>query len=158
MSDPYVQRDLLRRLEQTEVKEVPGGISGFTTFYASGTWVPTYSGAGTTGVTTYTAQVGSYVRIGAVVAYTLYVGWSAATGTGQAVIGLPLNVVNVANQFSSASIWYQAVTYTGTGVIVLIRPNTARAELWTPTSNAASAAVNVEAAGELSMTGLYFVA
>lgn len=66
MSDPHAQRDMMRRLEQTQVKEVPGGISGFTSFYASGVWAPTLVGAGTAGTFTYDATNtgGAWTRIG----------------------------------------------------------------------------------------------
>jgi hypothetical protein len=150
-------KDNEARLRQTETKEVPGAV-GQSTFYAEGTWTPTYSGATTTGVTTYTAQVGYYKRIGNLVIFSLYVAWSAATGTGTAVIGLPLNVVNVTNLFFAPALWYSGITYgAGTGALALIRPSTARAELQTPTNNAASAGIAVEAAGEVVMTGSYFI-
>lgn len=55
MSDPYAQRDMARRLEQTQVKEVPGGIPGFTSFYETGSFVPTWRGTTIAGTFTYTA-------------------------------------------------------------------------------------------------------
>ena len=153
MSDPNLQMQRQIQALQDDLERLRKADAGAVAV----TYTPTYSGASTTGVTTYTGQAGKYVRFGPFVTFTLYIGWSAATGTGQAVIGLPLNVANVTLQFHSASIWYQGVTYAGTGVITLIRPNTARAELWTPASNAASSSVDVEAAGEIVMTGSYFV-
>jgi len=130
------------------------------TGYKESTWTPTYSGATTTGVTTYAAngQVGVYTRVGRAVFFSLYVSWTAATGTGTAVITLPLNVANVTNQLFAPSLWYAGITYgTGTGVIAVIRPNTARAELWSPANNAGSAGIAVEAAGEIIMTGHYVI-
>lgn len=55
MSDPYAQRDIIRRMGQTQVKEVPGGITGFTSFYETGSFVPTWVGTTITGSFTYTA-------------------------------------------------------------------------------------------------------
>lgn len=55
MSDPYAQRDMARRLEQTQVKEVPGGIPGFNSFYETGNFVPTWVGTTIAGSFTYTA-------------------------------------------------------------------------------------------------------
>lgn len=55
MSDPYAQRDMVRRLEQTQVKEVPGGIPGFNSFYETGTFTPTWRGTTIAGTFTYTA-------------------------------------------------------------------------------------------------------
>ena len=140
-------KDQLERLRKAE-----------TPIYATGTYTPTYTGATTAGATTYATQAGSYTRIGNVVVFTLYVSWTAATGTGTAVISLPLTAANVTNQFFAPPLWYAGITYgAGTGVISVIRPNTARAELWTPANNAASTAIPVEAVGEMVMTGLYFI-
>lgn len=54
------------RLKQTETRETPGNITGFTSFYAFGTWSPTLVGAGTAGTFTYDATNtgGRYTRIG----------------------------------------------------------------------------------------------
>jgi len=68
-----MSEDMLRRLQaddarlrQTETKEVPGGIPGFTSFYATGSFVPTLVGAGTAGTFTYVANVNlvEWSRIG----------------------------------------------------------------------------------------------
>jgi hypothetical protein len=64
--------DLLRRMQaddarlrQTETKEVPGGIPGFTSFYAAGTWVPTLVGATIGGTFVYNAVTfGTWTRLG----------------------------------------------------------------------------------------------
>lgn len=70
MSDFDMIRELRRndeRLRLTEVKEVSGGIPGFTSFYAQGTWTPAFSGTLTLGSYTYAAQQGFYTRIGNIV-------------------------------------------------------------------------------------------
>lgn len=66
MSDPYAQRDIIRRLEQTQVKEVPGGITGFTSFYEAGSFVPAWRGTTIAGTFTYTtaACLVEWSRIG----------------------------------------------------------------------------------------------
>lgn len=88
--------DLLRRMQaddarlrQTETKEVPGGIPGFSSFYASGEYTPTYLGRTTPGATTYTTQLGAWTRNGRLLTVTVFLNWSAATGTGIALISLP---------------------------------------------------------------------
>lgn len=55
--------------------------------YEEGTFTPTAVGASTSGSTTYTAQTGSYTKIGRAVTVTFRVAYSAATGTGSLVIG-----------------------------------------------------------------------
>ena len=54
MSDPRGPRDIARRLEQTQVVERPGNIPGFTSFYDTGTFVPTWVG-GTIAGTVWTS-------------------------------------------------------------------------------------------------------
>jgi hypothetical protein len=53
MSDPAQQRDIARRLEQTQTIERPGGISGFNSFYETGSFVPTWVGTTIAGTFTY---------------------------------------------------------------------------------------------------------
>lgn len=63
MSDP---RNIARRLEQTQVVERPGGVSGFDTFYETGSFVPVWVGATIAGTFTYTANatIMEWTRIG----------------------------------------------------------------------------------------------
>lgn len=65
MSDPTLQRNLARGLEQTRTIERPGA-SGFDTFYATGTFTPTLVGSTIAGTFTYDATntAGTYTRIG----------------------------------------------------------------------------------------------
>lgn len=117
MTDLRQQRDIVRRLEQTQVKEVPGGISGFSTFYATGTFTPTFQGSGTAGTWTYNLQAGFYTRIGNRVLFSLSI--NAATRpvapTGNArIVGLPFTSSAVANSDSVVSISFDALTLSGT--------------------------------------------
>lgn len=153
MSDP---RATERTLDQLKVIERPG-VAGQTTFYASSTWTPIYYGATVPGATTYTTQVGAYRRIGSVLFFTAQVVWTAATGTGVAVVSLPAFSANVANQWFAVSVWHSGVTYGGTGAEGVILPNTDYVQLYSPQSNAARLDVVVEAAGQLIVTGQYFV-
>jgi len=71
MSDLMTQRDLARRLEQTQVTERPGGVTGFDTFYATGSFTPTLVGIGTAGTFTYdaTETFCNWTRIGNRIAF-----------------------------------------------------------------------------------------
>lgn len=95
------------RLRQTEVKETPGGISGFTSFYDSGTFTPSYQGTGTAGTWAYAVQAGFWHRIGAVLFFRLSVNVSsrsvAPTGAAR-IIGLPFTSIATANTHSPIAI------------------------------------------------------
>jgi hypothetical protein len=123
------------------------------------TFTPTYFGQTAAGVTTYAAQVGRVTRVADLVFFTIYLNWTNATGTGNALIGgLPVTSENVTNQFIAPGLWYYGITYAaGNGVQVFFRPNTTQIELWNaPASNTAAAQLAVEAAGELTISGVYF--
>ena len=158
MSDLMTQRDLARRLEQTQVTERPGGVTGFDTFYATGTYVPTYAGGTTAGATTYTTQFGAWTRIGNVVIATGTVVWTAATGTGNAQFSLPFTTANVTDQFFSGGCRTVNVTFTNSAPQVRFVNNSAFFILESPLTNAASAIVQMEAAGNVIFTVTYFVA
>lgn len=72
------------------------GGSALSSFVNWTSWTPTVVGGTTAGATTYTTQSGQYMRIGNVVIAQWIVSYSAATGTGDIVIGgLPLTIANV---------------------------------------------------------------
>jgi hypothetical protein len=126
-------------------------------FAVTSTYSPAYYGLTTSGVTTYTANVGRYTRIGDVVVFSAYLNWTAVTGTGNAAVSLPFTAANVTNQFHTASLWYSSMNFSGSGIICTIAPNTNYAALWTPSSGGASSQLAIEAAGELIITGSYAV-
>lgn len=66
-------------------------------WYEEGTFVPIVVGDGTAGSATYTEQNGRFQRIGNRVYFTISVGWSAHTGTGNIapIQGLPYASANV---------------------------------------------------------------
>lgn len=159
MSD---QNDMLKllyadnkRLNRTETRETPFAV-GFSQFYDTGTWTPTYFGGTTTGVTTYSLQVGGWVRVGKLVVVTGVVVWTAVTGTGQGNYSLPFTSENVTNQFFSGSVRVDSVTFANNAPQVVLSPNTAFFFLVTPITNAASPALAIEAAGNVVFTLSYF--
>lgn len=106
--------DLLRRMQaddarlrQTETKETPGGIPGFSSFYASGAGVPTFAGLTGAGAYTYAAQGLAWSRFGNIVQFSGRVGISAITVAptgGMVILGLPyLSVGYGACMFGYAS-------------------------------------------------------
>ena len=157
MSDGRTQRDIARRLEQTQVTERPGGVTGYDTFYETSTYTPTYQGSVTGGATTYSLQVGSWVRIGKVMIVTGSLTWTAATGTGDARVSLPVAPENVANQNFSLSLRITGVTFANSTPQGQILPATAYFTMHSPITNGASTVVGMEAAGTVIFTATYFV-
>ena len=54
--------------------------------YEEGTWTPAIQN----GTFTYTKQIGNYTKVGNIVNATMYISWTAASGTGAFSINLPL--------------------------------------------------------------------
>jgi hypothetical protein len=72
--------------------------------YEEGTFTPTYFGSTAAGTTTYTIQNGFYTKIGKLVTFQLNLGWSNATGTGNARIGgLPFTSSGTTNEYPAVS-------------------------------------------------------
>lgn len=114
-------------------------------FYVPATaWTPTYYGATAAGVTTYTAQVGYYTRVGDTVNVWGVVGWSAATGTGNGRFGLPFTVIDVAGFGVPVTLRFNSVTYAGDSFQGLAVANTDYFEIAGITSNAAPTISAVE--------------
>lgn len=123
--------------------------------YDKGTYVPTYLGATAAGVTTYTTQDGFYTRIGRWVFFHGRVIWTAATGTGSAIVSLPFTAANVTGMRSVALVYPTNVTFANGSIAAQIAPNTAFFVMNSPATNAAGTAVAVEAAGDLIFGGFF---
>lgn len=77
--------------------------------YSVSTWTPTITGASVAGTTTYTSQNGYYTRIGNLIQVQCYVAGSAATGTGNVVLGgLPFTIKNQTNGYAPGCIISQS--------------------------------------------------
>lgn len=107
-------------------------------------YTPVYSGATTAGVTTHTTQTGSWVRLGSLVLVWGQVIWTAATGTGNAQISLPFtpSVTSTLGNVRSNNVTFAA----GAPEILTVG---AFVQFRSPTTNAATTPVAVEAAGDL---------
>lgn len=154
MSDEQTARkitEILARLDQLEA------LSSLN--YNKGTYTPTYLGSATPGVTTYSGTPqGSWVRIGKVVIVTGTIVWTSATGTGNAQISLPFTAVNVADQNFAVALRTASVTFANGTPQGQIAANQAFFTMQSPLSNNASATVQMEAAGNVIFTAVYFVA
>jgi hypothetical protein len=84
--------------------------------YEEGTWTPGLKfGASTAGIT-YSAQSGTYTKIGRQVTVNGYFSLSnKGAAAGQAVItGLPFTIANTAGNYAPATLRFNIITYTGT--------------------------------------------
>lgn len=125
-------------------------------FYADSTYTPTYLGASTSGTTTYSTQAGFYIRIFRVVFFCGQVVWTNATGTGAAVVSLPLTPDSTTNMRYGVSVRTTTVTFANGSVQARIAPADPRIFFDSPATNAASTTINVEAAGDIIFAGFFF--
>lgn len=137
-----------------------GMTSELLTWYEEGTFTPTVEGSTSAGSATYTYQIGRYTRTGDRVSFTLRVGWSGGTGTGNLLVaGLPFASANVTvGGFSSVHVFAAApsnVTLTLTNVMFpVLGPNSTKFNIEQQPSDTA---VAYDAAGAIIITGTYEV-
>lgn len=149
MDDMFVRqfRKLRKRTSKLETKA--------WILYQESTYTPTYLGATTAGVTTYTTQVGFYTRIGRVVFFNGRVTWTAATGTGVAIISTPFTTANVTDMRYAISLRTNGLTFANNNVIGSLALNSAAFSMTSLLTNAAPTDVNVEAAGDVIFSGWF---
>lgn len=113
----------------TNSSGVPSFVSARTTY------TPTATGATTPGTQTYTAQVGSYVRLGPIVIVNFVVtGTFGATAAGNCLISMPVTSLNSANVNNFGSGFFATLTdLVGTWVV---QPNQTSAFFLIATSGA----------------------
>lgn len=146
---------LLRMLEQRiarlETKPAP--------LWQLGTYTPTYLGATTPGATTYSLQEGFWRRVNDIVFFNGRVTWTAATGTGTALISLPVTAATApAGTYRWAGAVYTTnVTFANGSIQSLITQAGTTFSMQSPLTNAAGNVVVMEAAGDVIFSGWYFV-
>jgi hypothetical protein len=126
--------------------------------YEEGTWTPTILGQTTAGTTTYGAvRRGTYTKIGRQVTVDFYVNYTAATGTGNLIIGgLPFIV---GNADVMGSLMTDALNWSG-GTYLALRGLQSANELgiWGVTDDAAwTRQTMVNEAADITGSITYFV-
>jgi hypothetical protein len=87
------------------VTSISFGGSALSTFTDWTSWTPTVTGGSSAGSTTYSNQTGYYSRIGNIVVVQFNVTYTAATGTGNLIIGgLPLTINSTSNETPIGSV------------------------------------------------------
>lgn len=103
--------------------------------YAEGTFTPTLVGS-TPGTTTYTGQNGYYTRIGNTVFVQANIVITAATGTGDMILGaLPFTIKNQSQGYTTGAVFWQgSAAWTwptgGTNLALLGIYNSTTAVVW----------------------------
>jgi hypothetical protein len=89
--------------------------------YEEGTFTPTAVGGTTAGTTTYTAQAGTYTKVGRMVTVNAVLDISNMTGTGNIVIGgLPFSVLTTSGTLACGSIIAGNLTLPASGSLVYV--------------------------------------
>ena len=128
--------------------------------YEEGTFTPTIVGVTLAGTGTYSIQAGRYTKTGNRVNFSVYMVWSAHTGTGEMqVAAMPFASSSATDVLHAVSIWQQNITLTASNVMMgyFLGGNTRIALSQTPTGGGAQAAVPMDVSGVLMVTGVYEV-
>lgn len=123
---------------------------------SSSSWVPAYFGLSTAGVTTHSIQAGFWTRIGRLYFVNARVVWTNATGTGVAAISLPVTATSTANSSFFIGVRSDGLTFANNNVVGRIT-NANHVRFDSLLTNAAPTAVNVEAAGDVIISGFFYV-
>ena len=136
-----------------------GMTSQLLNWYEEGTWTPVAIGSTTAGTGVYTTQSGGYTRIGRVVTYSLYIGWSSHTGTGGLrITGLPFTVSAAAYGRGIATLETSGMTFTGTYPTVRAEVGTTYLGINQNTGGTLSnVPVTATGVSYIFITGTYFV-
>jgi hypothetical protein len=126
--------------------------------YEEGTFTPAVVGFSTAGVGTYTQQVGSYVKIGSIVHFTINITITAHTGTGVMIVtGLPFNAnagKNFAVQGRTNNLAYNA----GYTLQFAVSAGSTNVDLeQVPSGGGAAANIPMDTAFSIYLTGTYSV-
>ena len=129
--------------------------------YEEGTFTPTVLGGTTAGVGVYTQNAGYYTKVGNLVTASVFLGWSAHTGTGVMFFGaLPFTSGSGFNSYSAASVSYiNNIALTASNVLnLLIGPNLTYLEAYQyPVGGGAATTVPIDLAGQIVFTITYRV-
>ena len=140
--------------------QVPSTNANTLDDYEEGTFTPTVRGYTTVGTANYTRQLGYYTKIGNRVMISIDIIWDTATGTGDlGIAGLPF-ASNSASMLNMIQVIAQDVATTAGNYIsggLLGSSSTVIYIAQCPTGGGSLSYVPVDAAGQLTISGQYFV-
>jgi hypothetical protein len=125
--------------------------------YEEGTFTPTVAGTSTVGTGTYVAQIGTFTKVGRVVSFTIYIKWTAHTGTGNLTIAsLPFTNHNADVPVVVGYIATLSLTALNIAT-ALIPGNQAYIYMYQyPTGGGSSAVVPMDTSADIELSGTYF--
>jgi hypothetical protein len=134
------------------------GTSELLNDYEEGTFTPIIIGTTTAGTGTYSVQTGRYTKVGDRVMCTIYMVWSAHTGTGNLrVSDLPFAANNTANNVQPVAFYVNNIALTALNVIQgypIGGTSTISLEQY-PTGGGASTSIAMDTAGSLGINVTY---
>lgn len=129
--------------------------------YEEGTFTPTIVGGTTAGVGVYSVQKGNYTKVGNLVFFSIYVGTTAHTGTGDMLIGaLPFTSNATANQFYAVTLGQTnnlALSASNVATAIIVNNSTQIAIQQYPVGGGAAAQVPIDPASFIICSGTYMV-
>jgi len=127
--------------------------------YEEGTFTPTIEGSSTAGTGTYTTQQGTYTKIGNLVTISVWVSWSAHTGTGNLQLaGFPFTSIGTTNYRASGTFgWVENLTLSANNIVTMaITPSSTKSDVTQyPAGGGAASSVPLDAAANLHYSITY---
>ncbi|MEI7452772.1 MAG: hypothetical protein WCK04_00920 [Actinomycetes bacterium] len=124
--------------------------------YKEGTFVPTIIGGTIAGVGTYTTQIGTFTKVGRVVTVSVWIIWTAHTGTGAFSIGTLPYTSSFA--VTGASIGYiSGVALTASNIATAYVAGTTFSIAQTPVGGGVGSNASISASGTISVSCTYIV-
>jgi hypothetical protein len=129
--------------------------------YEEGTFTPVLKGSTLAGIGVYGTQAGSYTKVGNRVFFSLYLVWSAHTGTGYMIVdGLPYTIANNNGNYTSVSTYMDSAIALTAGKVIQTRTAINSTQLL-PTQYATGgsgiATITITISGGFMLTGNYYV-
>jgi hypothetical protein len=123
--------------------------------YEEGTWTPVVSGSTSAGSGTYTQQFGAYTKIGNMVYWRMFVGWTAHTGTGNTLLsGLPFT--SNATRATPAVAWFSGFTFTE-NPFLYVNNNSTSIDAIQMNSGTSASAIAIAGSASIYAAGCYQV-
>jgi uncharacterized membrane protein len=129
--------------------------------YEEGTFTPVIKGLTSAGTGTYSVQAGSYTKVGNRVLFTIYLSWSAHTGTGNMVVdSLPFTITNNNANYNSVTIYLDSDIAISVNKILQLRTAPGSTQLvfgQYSIGGTGVALVPITSSGGVMLTGHYYV-